>query len=90
MVYVDLTGICFFSLLKDMESRPTPADLMVSSTCGLLGFVYPHGVRCISTDRHFRMVLFFRLFLFGMIIQQHGYLLVQEKVDLQQWAKEMI
>ncbi|CAO3683674.1 unnamed protein product [Umbelopsis vinacea] len=42
----DFINIC---LLKDMESRPTPADLM-----------------------------------------QHGYLLVQEKVDLQQWAKEMI
>ncbi|CAO3676975.1 unnamed protein product [Umbelopsis ramanniana] len=45
----ELKSFIDICLLKDMESRPTPADLM-----------------------------------------QQGYLLVQEKVDLQHWAKQMI
>jgi hypothetical protein len=35
-------------------------------------------------------IFWFLYFLFVFAPQQHGYLLVQEKVDLQQWAKEMI
>lgn len=39
-----------------MESRPTPADLMVSSACGLSDLCTLMEFRCISTDRHLRMV----------------------------------